>query len=398
MQTYSEVIQFLFSQYPIYQNKGVKAYKPDLSNIIKLCEIVGNPQKDIKTIHVAGTNGKGSVCNFLANIYIKSGYKVGLFTSPHLIDFRERITINHQFIEKSFIEDFYAKFHKEFKKISPSFFEWNTVLAFKYFKDKRTEINIIETGLGGRLDSTNIINPELSIITTIGKDHQNILGNTLHDIATEKAGIIKHGTPTLLGADIKETKYLIEQIALEKNSKIFQAKQGGDQDISLPKYQLNNWETALKATEILGKELTVKPITDSASKYLTIKGRWQVLSTRPKIIADIGHNEQGMRAISKQIKNEDFEKLFLLIGFSEDKNLESILKDLPVAYDYYITKSSNQRSLSPKIIQPLIGDNCICIDSYAEAYKTILSSMKEKDMLLITGSAFLVGDILNDFY
>jgi len=398
MQTYSEVIQFLFSQYPIYQNKGVKAYKPDLSNIIKLCEIVGNPQKDIKTIHVAGTNGKGSVCNFLANIYIESGYKVGLFTSPHLIDFRERITINHQFIEKSFIEDFYAKFHKEFKKISPSFFEWSTVLAFKYFKDRRTEINIIETGLGGRLDSTNIINPELSIITTIGKDHQNILGNTLHDIATEKAGIIKHGTPTLLGADIKETKYLIEQIALEKNSKIFQAKQGGDQDISLPKYQLNNWETALKATEILGKELTVKPITDSASKYLTIKGRWQVLSTRPKIIADIGHNEQGMRAISKQIKNEDFEKLFLLIGFSEDKNLESILKYLPVAHSYYITKSSNQRSLSSKIIQPLIGDNCICIDSYAEAYKTILSSMKEKDMLLITGSAFLVGDILNDFY
>ena len=398
MQTYSEVIQFLFSQYPIYQNKGVKAYKPDLSNIIKLCEIVGNPQKDIKTIHVAGTNGKGSVCNFLANIYIESGYKVGLFTSPHLIDFRERVTINHQFIEKSFVENFYAKFHKEFKKISPSFFEWSTVLAFKYFKDRRTEINIIETGLGGRLDSTNIINPELSIITTIGKDHQNILGNTLHDIATEKAGIIKHGTPTLLGADIKETKYLIEQIALEKNSKIFQAKQGGDQDISLPKYQLNNWETALKATEILGKELTVKPITDSTSKYLTIKGRWQVLSTRPKIIADIGHNEQGMRAISKQIKNEDFEKLFLLIGFSEDKNLESILKYLPVAHSYYITKSSNQRSLSPKIIQPLIGVNCICIDSYAEAYKTILSSMKEKDMLLITGSAFLVGDILNDFY
>ena len=398
MQTYSEVIQFLFSQYPIYQNKGVKAYKPDLSNIIKLCEIVGNPQKDIKTIHVAGTNGKGSVCNFLANIYIESGYKVGLFTSPHLIDFRERITINHQFIEKSFIEDFYAKFHKEFKKISPSFFEWSTVLAFKYFKDRRTEINIIETGLGGRLDSTNIINPELSIITTIGKDHQNILGNTLHDIATEKAGIIKHGTPTLLGADIKETKYLIEQIALEKNSKIFQAKQGGDQDISLPKYQLNNWETALKATEILGKELTVKPVTGSASKYLTIMGRWQVLSTRPKIIADIGHNEQGMRAISKQIKNEDFEKLFLLIGFSEDKNLESILKYLPVAHSYYITKSSNQRSLSPNNIQPLIGDNCICIDSYAEAYKTILSSMKEKDMLLITGSAFLVGDILNDFY
>ena len=267
MKTYNEVIKFLFEQYPIYQNKGINAYKPDLSNITRLCEIVGNPQENIKTIHVAGTNGKGSVCNYLTNLYTDSGYKVGLFTSPHLIDFRERITINHQFIDKAYIVDFYNTYKEKFKTVSPSFFEWCTVLAFQYFENQETEINIIETGLGGRLDSTNIIRPKLSIITTVGKDHQNILGNTLHDIAIEKAGIIKHGTPTLLGSDIKETKYLFEQIALEKNAEIYQSNEGMQDDNSLPKYQLNNWETAVKATEILKVEFPIKTISKKPSNY-----------------------------------------------------------------------------------------------------------------------------------
>ena len=215
METYLEVIAFLYKQYPTYQNKGINAYKPDLSNITRLCEITGNPQKNIKTIHVAGTNGKGSVCNYLTNIYIDSGYKVGTFSSPHLIDFRERITINQNYIEKEFIVDFYHQYFNDFKEISPSFFEWSTVLAFKYFENQKTKINIIETGLGGRLDSTNIITSELAIVTTVGKDHQNILGNTFYEIAKEKAGIIKNGTPTLLGADIKETKYIFEETAQE---------------------------------------------------------------------------------------------------------------------------------------------------------------------------------------
>ena len=397
MKTYNEVIKFLFEQYPIYQNNGINAYKPDLSNITRLCEIVGNPQDNIKTIHVAGTNGKGSVCNYLSNLYIESGYKVGLFTSPHLIDFRERITINHQFIDKAYIVDFYNTYKEKFKSVSPSFFEWCTVLAFQYFETQKTEINIIETGLGGRLDSTNIIRPKLSIITTVGKDHQNILGNTLHDIAIEKAGIIKHVTPTLLGSDIKETKYLFEQIALEKNAEIYQANEG-KQDNYLPKYQLNNWETAIKATEILKEEFPIKPINKKPSNYLTIKGRWQVLSDQPKIIADIGHNEQGMAAIARQIEKENFKNLYVLLGFSEDKDLKTIIKNLPKATNYYLTKSTNQRSLHPEKIKPFINGKCICMENYGEAFNSILSMINEKDMVIITGSAFLVGDILNDFY
>ena len=399
MKTYNQVIEYLFKQYPIYQNKGIKAYKPDLSNITKLCEIVGNPQKNIKFIHVAGTNGKGSVCNFLSNLYIQSDYKVGLFTSPHLIDFRERITVNQELIPKAFVIDFYHTYFEAFKAILPSFFEWNTVLAFKYFEDQKTTINIIETGLGGRLDSTNIINPELSIITTVGKDHQNILGNTLHEIAKEKAGIIKYSTPTLLGPDIKETKVIFETVAAENNSKLFQAIGDETKTENLADYQLNNWQTAYKATQILKEEFPVKVNKEDISKYLTIKGRWQILSKCPKVVADIGHNTQGMAAIKEQIRKENFEKLYILVGFSKDKNLEEILHYLPNAEFIYVTKSSNERSLASKEIGKLIkrGD-CICIDNYKVAFKQLMDRVNNKDLVLITGSAFLVGDILSDFF
>jgi dihydrofolate synthase/folylpolyglutamate synthase len=399
MKTYNQVIEYLFKQYPIYQNKGIKAYKPDLSNITNLCEIVGNPQKNIKSIHVAGTNGKGSVCNFLSNLYIHSDYKVGLFTSPHLIDFRERITVNQELIPKAFVIDFYHTYFEAFKAILPSFFEWNTVLAFKYFEDQKTTINIIETGLGGRLDSTNIINPELSIITTVGKDHQNILGNTLHEIAKEKAGIIKYSTPTLLGPNIKETKDVFETVAAENNSKLYQAIEDETKTKNLADYQLNNWQTAYKATQILKEEFPVKVNKEDISKYLTIKGRWQILSKCPKVVADIGHNAQGMAAIKEQIGKENFEKLYILVGFSKDKNLEEILHYLPNAEFIYVTKSSNERSLASKEIGKLIkrGD-CICIDNYKAAFKELMDRVNNKDLVLITGSAFLVGDILSDFF
>ena len=193
--SYKEIVEFLYNQYPVYQKQGKKAYKPDLNNIKKICEILGNPQESIKTIHVAGTNGKGSVCNIIYNIYKKNGFKVGIFSSPHLYDFRERIVINDEWISKKYITDFYKSNFELFEKIKPSFFEWTTALAFNYFKDNNTKINIIETGLGGRLDSTNIITPELSIITTIGLDHQNILGNSLEKIAKEKLVLLKITSP-----------------------------------------------------------------------------------------------------------------------------------------------------------------------------------------------------------
>lgn len=397
MKTYEQVIEFLFNQYPIYQSKGLDAYKPDLSNITSICKIIGNPEKKIKTIHVAGTNGKGSVCNYLANIYKESGYKIGLFTSPHLNDFRERISINSKYISKEFILDFYNKYTNEFKPISPSFFEWSTALAFKYFKEEQTDLNIIETGLGGRLDSTNIINPELSIITTIGLDHQKILGNTLNEIAKEKGGIIKNGIPILLGPDISTTKPVLEKIANEKKSILHITGKNNIIHEILPEYQLNNWQTALKAVNIIKEKYPVQLLENNPSKYLTIKGRWQVLAENPKVIADIGHNAQGMAAIKEGLQKEKYKKLHIVLGLSKDKDVSKILTLLPRADYYYITKSKNERSLDPKEIDEKINGKSEIFGKYSDAIKAAKTNAKANDLILITGSAFLVGDILADF-
>ena len=396
---YKDVVEFLFTQYPSYQTKGVDAYKPDLSNIEGICEILDNPQKKIKTIHVAGTNGKGSVCNILYNLYKKAGYKVGLFTSPHLIDFRERIIVGEDEISKEYVVNFYKENLERFKKISPSFFEWSTALAFCYFKDSNTEINIIETGLGGRLDSTNIIQPELSIITSIGLDHVAILGDTLEKIAKEKAGIIKENTPTLLGADILEES-VFREICSWKNSKLHKAVNKNDGiQTSLPNYQIKNWNTAKKATEILKNKFKISEIEDDPKKFLTIKGRWQIVGRRPMTILDIGHNEQCIVELRNQLKKETFEKLILIIGFSKDKDISTLLNLLPKAEIYYFTKSSNERSIDPEILKTKFNkENTRVCHNYKEAFNGAQKVAKQEDLVLITGSVFLIGDILKEFY
>ena len=396
---YKDVVEFLFTQYPSYQTKGVDAYKPDLSNIEGICEILDNPQKKIKTIHVAGTNGKGSVCNILYNLYKKAGYKVGLFTSPHLIDFRERIIVGEDEISKEYVVNFYKKNLERFKKISPSFFEWSTALAFCYFKDSNTEINIIETGLGGRLDSTNIIQPELSIITSIGLDHKAILGDTLKKIAKEKAGIIKENIPTLLGPDILEES-VFREICSWKNSKLHKAVNKNDGiQTSLPNYQIKNWNTAKKATEILKNKFKIGEIEDDPKKFLTIKGRWQIVGRRPMTILDIGHNEQCIVELRNQLKKETFEKLILIIGFSKDKDISTLLNLLPKAEIYYFTKSSNERSIDPEILKTKFNkENTRVCHNYKEAFNGAQKVAKQEDLVLITGSAFLIGDILKEFY
>lgn len=396
---YKDVVEFLFTQYPSYQTKGVDAYKPDLSNIEGICEILDNPQKKIKTIHVAGTNGKGSVCNILYNLYKKAGYKVGLFTSPHLIDFRERIIVGEDEISKEYVVNFYKENLERFKKISPSFFEWSTALAFCYFKDSNTEINIIETGLGGRLDSTNIIQPELSIITSIGLDHKAILGDTLKKIAKEKAGIIKENIPTLLGADILEES-VFREICSWKNSKLHKAVNKNDGiQTSLPNYQIKNWNTAKKATEILKNKFKIGEIEDDPKKFLTIKGRWQIVGRRPMTILDIGHNEQCIVELRNQLKNETFEKLILIIGFSKDKDISTLLNLLPKAEIYYFTKSSNERSIDPEILKTKFNkENTRVCHNYKEAFNGAQKVAKQEDLVLITGSVFLIGDILKEFY
>ena len=399
MNNYKEVVEFLFEQYPSYQKKGLDAYKPDLSNIHEICKIIDNPQNKLKFIHVAGTNGKGSVCNFLYNIYQKAGYKVGLFTSPHLIDFRERIVVGEKEISREYIIDFYNQNLERFKEISPSFFEWTTALAFSYFEDSKTEINIIETGLGGRLDSTNIIMPELSIITSIGMDHASILGNTIEKIAKEKAGIIKDNIPTLLGSEI-EQESIFKEICDSKNSKLYIADKNIEYpESSLPDYQIKNWNTAKKATEILQNKFKIGEIKNEPHKFLTIKGRWQIVGKNPLTILDIGHNEQSIVELKKQLKKENFNNLFLIVGFSKDKDISTLLNLLPKAETYYFTKSSNERSIDPKILKTkFIKENSRVYDDYKEAFEEAKKEAKKEDMLLITGSAFLIGDILNEFY
>ena len=399
MNNYKEVVEFLFEQYPSYQKNGVNAYKPDLSNIHGICEILDNPQNKLKFIHVAGTNGKGSVCNFLYNIYQKAGYKVGLFTSPHLIDFRERIVVGEKEISKEYIVDFYKQNLERFKEVSPSFFEWSTALAFSYFEDSKTDINIIETGLGGRLDSTNIIMPELSIITSIGMDHASILGNTIEKIAKEKAGIIKDNTPTLLGADILE-EGVFEKISTLKNSKLYKAERSTEYPkSSLPNYQIKNWNTAKKATEILQNKFKIGEIKNKPNEFLTIKGRWEIVGKNPLIILDIGHNEQCIIELKKQLKKENFNKLFLIVGFSKDKDISTLLNLLPKGETYYFTKSSNDRGIDPEILKTKFNKkNTRVYGDYREAFEEAKKVATKEDMVLITGSAFLIGDILKEFY
>lgn len=399
MNNYKEVVEFLFKQYPSYQKKGLDAYKPDLSNIHEICKIINNPQNKLKFIHVAGTNGKGSVCNFLYNIYQKAGYKVGLFTSPHLIDFRERIVVGEKEISREYIIDFYKQNLERFQEISPSFFEWTTALAFSYFEDSKTEINIIETGLGGRLDSTNIIMPELSIITSIGMDHASILGNTIEKIAKEKAGIIKDNIPTLLGSEI-EQESIFKEICDSKNSKLYIADKNIEYpESSLPDYQIKNWNTAKKATEILQNKFKIGEIKNEPHKFLTIKGRWQIVGKNPLTILDIGHNEQSIVELKKQLKKENFNNLFLIVGFSKDKDISTLLNLLPKAETYYFTKSSNERSIDPKILKTKYNkENSVVYTDYKEAFYGVKKVAKEEDLILITGSAFLIGDILNEFF
>ena len=396
MSNYKEIVAFLFKQYPSFQKKGISAYKENLNNIEKLCEIVGNPQKSIKTIHVAGTNGKGSVCNIIYNIYKKNGYKVGLFTSPHLIDFRERIIINDVWISEDYIINFYEKNFKLFEEIQPSFFEWTTALAFSYFKDLATDINIIETGLGGRLDSTNIINPEISIITNIGFDHQNILGNTLEEIAKEKAGIIKENTPNLLGPKI-EAKSIFEDVSKAKNSTLYITENNNNKnERNIPEYQLKNWETAKKAVEIINSNIK---INNKISDYITIKGRWQIIEKIPKTILDIGHNKDCIIEAQKQLLKEKYKKLHLIIGFSKDKNIDEILDFIPKADYLYATKSDNERSLNPVILKNKLNLNKNQIfDDYKNAFSSAKNLANKEDLILVTGSAFLIGDILKEFY
>ncbi len=405
MNNYKETVDYLFYQFPQYQQLGKKAYKADLSNITALSKLLKDPHKDLPCIHIAGTNGKGSVAHMIASVFQEAGYKIGIYTSPHLIDFRERIKINGKTISKEFVVEFVDKHNDSFKKIGASFFEWTTALAFYYFKHQKTDINIIESGLGGRLDSTNIIHPELSIITSIGLDHQNILGNSIKEIAIEKAGIIKDNTPVILGPQIKSTLPEITKKANSKNAPTLYADIIEIETDLSGLHQQYNASTVYTAYQALKSKykLTDKHFNNGLKKVIKntgIRGRWEILNQLPKVIADIGHNKQAFEFINQKLNTINFNKGYFIIGFSEDKDISSIINKLPQNMHYIVTQPNNSRAKNVNELKELMSELSIdsAFESSKEAYLHARSIAKKKDLIFIGGSAFLVADILSEFF
>jgi len=405
--TYQETINWMFAQLPMYQNIGKQAYKADLSNTILLAKYLGNPENFLKTIHVAGTNGKGSTSHMLASILQESGYKVGLYTSPHIKDYRERIKINGQMISEDFVIDFIEQHKPFFEENDLSFFEMTVGLALDYFLKEQTDINIIEVGMGGRLDSTNIITPLISVITNIGLDHIQFLGNTLQQIATEKAGIIKTNLPVVIGEYLPETKPIFEAKAIENNSKIYFASDiiSDDYESDLKgNYQVSNRKTVLQTIRILQEqnqllisENNIKNGFLNVIKNTTLQGRWQKLKENPLVIADTAHNKHGLEIVLKQIQEQQFDKLHIVFGVVNDKDLDSILPLFPKNAIYYFCKPNIPRGLDAIILQQksakfeLYGN---VYNSVSKAYKTSIQNANEKDMIYIAGSTFVVAEVL----
>ncbi len=405
--TYQETINWMFAQLPMYQNIGKQAYKTDLSNTILLAKHLGNPEFFLKTIHVAGTNGKGSTSHMLASILQESGYKVGLYTSPHIKDYRERIKINGQMISEDFVIDFIEQHKPFFEENDLSFFEMTVGLALDYFLKEQTDINIIEVGMGGRLDSTNIITPLISVITNIGLDHIQFLGNTLQQIATEKAGIIKTNLPVVIGEYLPETKPIFEAKAIENNSKIYFASDiiSDDYESDLKgNYQVSNRKTVLQTIRILQEqnqllisENNIKNGFLNVIKNTTLQGRWQKLKENPLVIADTAHNKHGLEIVLKQIQEQQFDKLHIVFGVVNDKDLDSILPLFPKNAIYYFCKPNIPRGLDAIILQQksakfeLYGN---VYNSVSKAYKTSIQNANEKDMIYIAGSTFVVAEVL----
>ena len=405
---YQETVAWMFTQLPVYQLQGASAYKKDLSNTILLCDYLGNPEKNIKFIHVAGTNGKGSTSHMLASIFQEAGYKTGLFTSPHLKDYRERIKINGTEIPEEYIRAFFEKHKPFFVANELSFFEMTVGLAFDYFNTEKVDVAVIETGLGGRLDSTNIITPLISVITNIGMDHVQILGNTLAAIAGEKAGIIKRNIPVIIGEYTSETKPVFLAKANEEQTEIqFASDVIDDNYYSDLKgdYQQKNKKTVLQTLRILLQrhdelhvsEENIKDGLLHVVKNTGLQGRWQQLNDFPKVICDTAHNKDGLELVLKQIAAADFEKLHMVIGVVNDKDLNEILPLLPIDATYYFCRPNIPRGLDASILQQkamefdLIGD---LFDTVANAYANARQNASKSDFIFIGGSTFVVAEIL----
>ncbi|MFK7782160.1 bifunctional folylpolyglutamate synthase/dihydrofolate synthase [Psychroserpens sp.] len=404
---YQDSVNWMFKQLPMYQNKGKSAYKVDLSNTILLAKHLNHPEKHFKSVHVAGTNGKGSTSHMVASILQEAGYKVGLYTSPHLKDFRERIKINGKEISKQFVIGFIERNLTFFKENQLSFFEMTVGLAFDYFKKQNVDIAIIEVGLGGRLDSTNIITPEISVITNIGFDHMKFLGNTYEAIAKEKAGIIKSNIPVIIGETQEETKDVFIKISEEKSSEIYFADQLIKQDFESDLkgiYQKHNIKTAVQTIKLLNTNksflISNQQIVDGLKNTIRntgLKGRWQILQNQPKIICDTAHNKEGLTIVMEQIKSEEFNKLHIVFGVVSDKDLGSILPVLPKQVRYYFCKPNIERGMDVNILKNQFLENGFIGESYNtvnEAFNSAIQHASPNDLIYVGGSTFVVAEII----
>lgn len=404
---YSETIEWLFQQLPMYQTQGASAYKKDLTNTILLAKYLGNPEVDLKCIHVAGTNGKGSTSHLLASVFQEAGYRVGLYTSPHLKDFRERIKINGEEISEQFIVDFVVKNKPFFEEHQLSFFEMTVGLAFDYFRKEKTDINIIEVGMGGRLDSTNIITPEVSVITNIGLDHTQFLGTTLEAIAFEKAGIIKQKVPVVIGEYTSETRKVFENKAQETHSAIYFASDLIDEapkTVLLGDYQQQNKKTVLQTLRVIqSQNKFVISDENIESGFLNVikntglLGRWQQINDTPKAICDTAHNSHGLKIVLNQIQKEKFDDLHIVLGVVNDKDLDEILPLFPKNAKYYFCKPEIPRGLDAIILKEAASKFELkgkVFDSVSNAYQAALEKASPKDFIYVGGSTFVVAEIL----
>ena len=422
---YLETVNYLFNIAPVFEHIGASAYKEGLDNTYLLDEHFGHPHRKFKSIHIAGTNGKGSCSHTLAAILQNDGYKVGLYTSPHIMDFRERIKINGECISKEYVIEFVNQEKNLFEKIHPSFFEVTTALAFKYFAEQHVDYAIIEAGLGGRLDCTNIITPILSIITNISFDHTNFLGNTLEKIAKEKAGIIKQNIPVIIGETTNETKPVFKTCAESMNAEIIYADEN-DEIISFTMnedggityntrsfgiiqgelgglYQKKNTNTILHAVRFLYNQHIIKNTGSinngfyNVCKLTGLIGRWQKIGSNPSVICDTGHNVGGWTYISRQLQLQKYNKLHIVFGMVNDKDVDGVMCLLPKNAHYYFTKPQSKRAIPEKDIQRkamthgLAGD---CYNDVPSAYTAAKKMATPDDMIFIGGSSYIVSDLL----
>lgn len=403
--TYQQTLDWMFAQLPMYQQQGASAYKKDLTNTLLLMEHIGNPERNVKCVHVAGTNGKGSTSSMIASVLQEAGYKVGLYTSPHLKDFRERIKINGKEIPEAFVVEFITDNKPFFEENQLSFFEMTVGLAFDYFAKENVDVAVIEVGMGGRLDSTNVITPLVSVITNIGFDHTQFLGTTMEAIAFEKAGIIKPNIPVVISEYSSETKPVFLAKAEECHAEIYFASELIAEDYPcglLGDYQFHNKKAVVQVIKLVQKHFSVtqKHLEDGLLNVVHntgLLGRWQQLCPSPKVICDTAHNSHGLKIVLNQIQKENFDKLYFVLGVVNDKDLDSILPLFPKNATYFFAKPNVPRGLDSAILQRKASEYGLIgkvYNSVSEAYENALDNADANDFIYIGGSTFVVAEIV----